>query len=575
MTKYQKLNHLYLKASLLGMLAFSSICTVFGQTISPLDVVNTSYDEQYPVLSPVGTLYFTVAFHPDNENGTADPGDIWSSASTGSGIFQTSARVQELSTAGNDVVVGFLNENSILVYHDGRGKKQGIHQYFYSGGSWKYEGPLDLGSFKNQSAHFSGRLAPSGDILTLSLASFGSYGNEDIYVSFLEGDGKWSTPQNLGPDINTYQQEMTPSLSKDKQVLFFSSNGHGSTRGSDIFYAERLDETWDSWSVPKPLSTGNTMGVELAYFELPEDPEKAIFTTTQNSEGYGDIVLVQSEKIARQERPEKVEQLTKSDIQEAIPESFEEPEKKDPAPEIPNEATSVLPLAKTAPKEIISSDSLHHKDKVRVGIDPKNKYTVNSPNPLKVLDMTTLSEIAYAVAILDTSGRRSVKLKGDSIQNLLPIDTAFIKELVITSSGYLPLSVKGEALLDLNEPLLMTPASKGVSIVLEEVFFKRGTADLLNENDNGLITNLAEFLLENKSIKILLEGHTDNLGNVQLNKELSLDRASAIRKLLVDIGVEFERIRIAGWGGTKPIASNQNEEGRASNRRVEMVILDQ
>src|SRR5690606_23225628 len=144
-----------------------------------------------------------------------------------------------------------------------------------------------------------------------------------------------------------------------------------------------------------------------------------------------------------------------------------------------------------------------------------------------------------------------------------------------TSAGYLPLTVKGAALSNLNQPLLMTPASKGVSIVLEDVLFKRGTADLLNEKDNGFIVHLADFLKENKSIKILLEGHTDNLGNVQLNKELSLNRASAIRKRLVDLGVEFERMRIAGWGGTKPIATNQNEEGRASNRRVEMVIVDQ
>src|SRR5690606_16706967 len=129
--------------------------------------------------------------------------------------------------------------------------------------------------------------------------------------------------QNLGPDINTFQQEMTPSLSKDKQVLFFSSNGHGSTQGRDIFYAERLDESWGNWSVPKPLTTGNTIGVELAYFELPDDSEKAMFTTTQNSEGYGDILMVQSEKITRQETPIKVEQLTKSDIQEVLPKTVE------------------------------------------------------------------------------------------------------------------------------------------------------------------------------------------------------------------------------------------------------------
>ena len=122
MNKIKHLNFQLLRASLLGMLAFSCICPAFGQTISPLDKVNSSYDEQHPVLSPGGVLYFTVAFHPENDNGTADLGDIWSSTSTESVDFQTPTRVQELSTAGYDVVVGLLNENSILVYHDGRGK---------------------------------------------------------------------------------------------------------------------------------------------------------------------------------------------------------------------------------------------------------------------------------------------------------------------------------------------------------------------------------------------------------------------------------------------------------------------
>src|SRR5690606_37927065 len=123
-----------------------------------------------------------------------------------------------------DVVVGFLDEHTILVYHDGKEKKHGIHRYSGFGNSWKYESQLNLGNFRNRSDHFSGRLAPSGDIMMLSLESFGSYGNEDIYVSFLKENGDWSTPQNLGPGINTYQQEMTPFLSPDKKWLFFSTN---------------------------------------------------------------------------------------------------------------------------------------------------------------------------------------------------------------------------------------------------------------------------------------------------------------------------------------------------------------
>src|SRR5690554_3557378 len=154
-----------------------------------------------------------------------------------------------------------------------------------------------MGSFRNQSSLFGGRLSSSGDVLILSLASFGSFGNEDIYVSFLNIHGNWSTPQNLGPQINTYQQELTPYLSDDNRLLFFSTNGHGSVQGIDIFYAERLDESWENWTTPKPLSNTNTVGAELAYFRFERDSEIAILTTTQNSEGYGDLQIVQAQEM--------------------------------------------------------------------------------------------------------------------------------------------------------------------------------------------------------------------------------------------------------------------------------------
>jgi outer membrane protein OmpA-like peptidoglycan-associated protein len=70
----------------------------------------------------------------------------------------------------------------------------------------------------------------------------------------------------------------------------------------------------------------------------------------------------------------------------------------------------------------------------------------------------------------------------------------------------------------------------------------------------------------------LLEGHTDNTGDPAANKQLSLDRASAIKDLLVQGGVESSRISTDGWGPEKPIASNETDEGRAKNRRTELIV---
>jgi K(+)-stimulated pyrophosphate-energized sodium pump len=70
-----------------------------------------------------------------------------------------------------------------------------------------------------------------------------------------------------------------------------------------------------------------------------------------------------------------------------------------------------------------------------------------------------------------------------------------------------------------------------------------------------------------------LEGHTDNTGDPESNKKLSVDRAEAIKALLIGGGIDGARITTAGWGQEKPIASNDTDEGRAQNRRTELIVL--
>lgn len=107
---------------------------------------------------------------------------------------------------------------------------------------------------------------------------------------------------------------------------------------------------------------------------------------------------------------------------------------------------------------------------------------------------------------------------------------------------------------------------------MEDVKFKRGTAELEGENTEASLSDLAIFLKENPQIKIRINGHTDNAGDHGLNKQLSLERAGSVRNFLIDKGVNFENLRISGWGGTRPVASNATEAGRVKNRRVELAV---
>ena len=84
---------------------------------------------------------------------------------------------------------------------------------------------------------------------------------------------------------------------------------------------------------------------------------------------------------------------------------------------------------------------------------------------------------------------------------------------------------------------------------------------------------MVNFLKNNKRIIVQINGHTDNIGNPQTNKELSVGRAQAVFNYLVSTGINKIRLSYMGFGDTLPIADNETEEGRAKNRRVEFQII--
>jgi OmpA-OmpF porin, OOP family len=108
---------------------------------------------------------------------------------------------------------------------------------------------------------------------------------------------------------------------------------------------------------------------------------------------------------------------------------------------------------------------------------------------------------------------------------------------------------------------------------LDKVYFELGEANVLPDSYEQL-DKLAAHLKENPSLKIQIEGHTDNQGDAKANRKLSLDRAYNVREYLVKKGIDGKRIKFVGLGDTQPISSNENEENRKLNRRVEYKILD-
>jgi outer membrane protein OmpA-like peptidoglycan-associated protein len=129
------------------------------------------------------------------------------------------------------------------------------------------------------------------------------------------------------------------------------------------------------------------------------------------------------------------------------------------------------------------------------------------------------------------------------------------------------------ALESLDQIAQVKEESRGTVITLSgQVLFVTGKAELLPAARDAL-TKVARALIDgDDDDPVTIEGHTDSRGNDEQNQELSRQRAEVVRDYLVGLGVKPDRIAAVGYGETRPIASNDSPEGRANNRRVEIVV---
>lgn len=420
------------------------------------------FDEQAPLIGPDKHLYFSLAFHPRNTGGAGDPGDTWFAPEQGDS-FGEPQPIEALSTPDFDLLIGFLHPDTVLVYHQNLYNRQVIYRYFRTDGGWTRGDEQFVPGFRSTGNHFSARLSADGSLMLLAMESFGSYGNEDLYVAFRQGDS-WSRPQNLGASVNTFRQELSPFLSADGQTLYFSSNAYEGRKSLGVYQSERIGEGWTQWSAPRPVDLPEMEGFDLYYYEDP-NRDRYFLTNTRTSDGYGNILWVESAPplVLQQAEERRTEGPTDSG----------------------GRSDTLLPRP-VSPSEIPSPQ--------------------RSPGP----------DIA------------------SQLEDLQP----------------------------------------GESLVLKNLLFNRTSDDIEDAASLDALEKVAAFLKRNSKRVISVEGHTDNRGSSRLNERLSLDRARKVRDVLVEAGAGFEQIRVNGWGGTKPIATNSTAAGREKNRRVEIILLE-
>lgn len=354
-------------------------------------------------------------------------------------------------------------------------------------------------------------------------------GGLDLYKVEKKENGNWGKLINLGPTINTPEDEDAPFIHFDAKTLYFSSRGHQTMGGFDIFYSEIIDNEWT-----EPVNLGypiNTSDDDI-HFVLSSDYKKGYYASNQkNSLGDKDLYIVDM------------------------------PDYRD--------------------VEVI--DFQLSMKTISVGFDP---LTTNDPKRAIVIlrgivkDEESDQLISARMSLIDVEENQVV----NEINAVAPSGVYYTQ--MKTGRKYL-LHVQKEGYLYHSEyfeiPVGVVNQEKILHIYLKRINVKKSidfkalfdynSANLTKQSIPAL-QNLLAFLNTNPEIKGQIEGHTDSIGPDNYNLILSENRAKAVYDYLTMQGIDKNRLSFMGYGEREPIQSNDTPHGRALNRRTEFKILE-
>jgi outer membrane protein OmpA-like peptidoglycan-associated protein len=427
----------------------------------------------------------------------------------------------------------------------------------FRNGQWTTSESLsgNINSEQNEGAQ---TISQDGQLLVFTGCNFPEgYGNCDLYFSILTRQG-WSMPKNLGPAINTEFWESAPCLSPDKRDLYFASRAPGGYGGIDIYVTHRLAN--GQWSAPENLGPGiNTAGDESCPFIHADN--QTLYFTSNFWQGYGgdDLFLVRKQADGGWGAPENLGY---------------------PINTIENEGSLVIASdGKTAYYASDRADSRGGLDiysfEMREDVRPLRTLWVEG----KVYDQKTGNGLPSAVELVDlSSGKTLSRVQTDEDGQYLvtlPLGKDYLfnvnRKGYLFYSGNFPLSDKiPDSTYRIDIPL--QPIEVNAAVELRNIFFPTNSFTLEPASTSELDL-LVRLLNDNPSLRIQINGHTDNVGKASDNLTLSNNRAKAVTDYLVSKGIAPQRLSSKGFGATKPVADNGTEAGRARNRRTELQVI--
>jgi outer membrane protein OmpA-like peptidoglycan-associated protein/tetratricopeptide (TPR) repeat protein len=473
--------------------------------------INSKFSEYSPSLSLDGkSLIFT------RNNGQED---FYISSSDSSG-FLMAKPIFGMNTAQNEGAHAISADGKFMVFsachrYDAFG---GCDLYYsiYSDNKWTT--PINMGHVVNSAAWDSQpSLSADGRILYFASNRLGTIGQSDLWMTYRDERNKWVTPINLGPTINSLGKEETPFLHPDNQTLYFRSNGRPGMGQFDI-YVSRKDRKTDEWTEP----------INLGYPINSEGDEGGLIVSLDGKTGYfsSDMDYNSNTKMNQLD-------LFSFDLYEGA-----------------------RPIPTTFVKGIVIDEVTKKPLKAQVAIKELSTSKI-------VFEVETDSDGYFIGGISVGKNYACIVESKDYIYQTVNFDLTGIK--VLHKPYELDIRLK-----PLNKIEIEKPTEE--AIVLHNIFFKSGSAELLPES-NTEIELLVKLLVGKPNFKIKISGHTDDVGEEKDNLILSQNRTLSVANALIARKIDFSRIVTEGFGEQKPIASNNTEEGRQLNRRTEYTLI--
>jgi outer membrane protein OmpA-like peptidoglycan-associated protein len=486
--------------------------------------VNSKYSDFGPIVSADGkSLYFT----SDRAGGFGGQ-DGWVSHKTAGEWGEPVNLGQPFNTELNEGPDCFTPDEQTMFF-TGCNRKDGLGRcdiYVTNREGDKWSTPKNLGAPINSKYNdANASISSDGKVLYFCSDRPGGLGGWDIWFSTKDDKGNWTEPKNLGPNINTADNEIYVFMHWDGQSLYFSSDGRGGFGSADLFLSKISGQ---GFSPPINLGPGINSPDKDMYFTIPGSGDLAYFSSTRSDTlGLEDIYSV-------------------------------------PIPAI------IQPKGLTLVYGIVAD------------IETCTKYTIDPKLGIKIYDIKSCTPVESVIRISDSKtdeekyvgktksdGAYKVIIQAGTDYNL----NAYAKNYSFHSERFV---VPAEAAYkEVEKNILLTPAKVGRVVVLHNIYFDFDKA-VLRPESKAELSNLIRFLNEDPNMKIEIRGHTDNKGSDEYNIRLSRNRAKAVADYLVEVGgIDKSRLTSVGYSFHLPIASNATDEGRQLNRRVEFKIISQ